>query len=202
MKPIFFLCVLGLLVMSCGATPQTKQFPYVPPEIPIRNQTQSAQKGEGLPSSATVDLRRMPYLTNAFKGLPPLSRGGIDEIYATTRGKVDNIAIVSGGSLDILKAFIAKGWAPIVVIQLQNRKQQLMPAVRYDEQAREISLQYPTNFSERRLSYDDFETSWRTGSRFKCALITPQKLTEAKVKEVLGTYLQTKMFQEIGVRSR
>ncbi len=201
MKSVFFLCVLVLLVISCGPPPQTGQFPYVP-ETGTVSEPESVEPERNLPPSAMVDLRKMPYLRNAFKTFPPIGRGGIDDIYGTTRGKVDNIAIVSGGSLDILKAFIAKGWAPVVIIQFKNRKPEFVPVVRYDDRASEIILQNPNNFSERRVSYTDFEMSWRRGGRSKCALVTPQRLTEAKAQEVLGTYLPSKAFADISVRSR
>ena len=122
--------------------------------------------------------------------------------YATTRGTVQHLAIISNGSLDVLKAFIAKGWPPIVMIQFQGRSPEILTLSDYNDQLGEISLQNPTNLAKRRLNYADFETTWSKSSRNKCVLITPQQLTEIDVQNVLGRYLPTEAFQQISVRSR
>lgn len=198
--------VLGLLVISCGPPPQSGRFPPIPEvsgsAATSKSGTQSMTSQVSLPSSGMVDLRKMPYLRNVFKEVGAVRRGAINDLYATTRGKVDNIAIVSGGSLDVLKAFIAQGWAPIVVIQFEGRKLEMSPVVRYNDSTSEIILQNPNNLSERRVRYKDFEMFWGVGSRNQCALITPQQLTEARVKRALGNYLPAKAFQEVSVRSR
>jgi hypothetical protein len=198
--------VFVLLAINCGPPPQGQ---YYVPETAIKaaekNTTaQSRQSQEGsLPESAIVRLQRMPYLRNAFKQPPPTARrSGLDDFYAKTRGTVQNATIISGGSLDILKAFVAKGWAPIVMVELQGRNTKVLPVTRYNDNASEIFLQNPTNLAERRLSYDNFEKYWAAGSQSKCVLITPRKLTEVDIQNVLGRYLPAAAFQEISVRSR
>lgn len=203
---VFSIFVLGILMISCGPPPKSGMFPPIPevassPAKP-KSGPQSMQNQGRLPSSGMVDLRKMPYMRNVFKEVGPVRRGAINELYATTRGKVDNIAIVSNVSLDVLKAFIAHGWSPIVVIQLQGRQLEMLPIVRYNHVSSDIFLQNPNNFAERRFSNADFETYWGVGSRNKCALITPQQLTEARVREVLSNYLPAAAYQQISVRSR
>lgn len=203
---VFSIFVLALLVISCGPPPQSGMFPPIAeaPESAAtsKNGTQSMTSQVNLPSSGTVDLRKMPYVRNVFKEVNPVRRGAINDLYATTRGKVDNITIVSNCSLQVLKAFIAHGWAPIVVLQFQGRKLEMLPIVRYNHVSSDIFLQNPNNFSERRVSEEDFETYWGTGSRNQCALITPQQLTEAKVRGVLSKYLPAAAYAGISVRSR
>ena len=197
--------VFGLLAISCGPPPQGQ---YHVPETALaaaeRNtQPPSGQTQATLPESATIQLQRLPYVRNAFKQPPRVgSRGGLDDFYATSRGTVQHVAIISNCSLDILKAFIAKGWPPIVMVQLQGRSPEIVILSDYNDQLREMSLQNPTSLNKRRLSYTDFEASWSKSSRNKCALITPQQLSDIDVQNALGRYLPTEAFQGIGVRSR
>lgn len=196
-----------LLAMSCGPPPHGQ---YYVPESAIqaaeRNVPEQAKQrtGGSLPESAMVHLERLPYLRNAFKGPPPpANRSGLDDFYARTRATVQHAAVLSDGSLDILKAFIAKGWAPIVMIRLQGRNTEILPISRYNDQSSEIFLQNPVNLGERRISYADFEKSWAMDSRNRCVLITPQQLTEVNIQKVLGRYLPTEAFQEMRLlRSR
>ena len=197
--------VFVLLAINCGPPPQGQ---YHVPETVLAAAERNTSQGSGgsevsLPDSATVQLQKMPYIRNAFKQPPKVgSRGGLDDFYATTRGSVQNVAIISNCSLDVLKAFIAKGWPPIVMIQFQGRSPEIVILSDYNDQLSEMSLQNPMSLNKRRLSYADFEVSWRKISRNKCVLITPQQLSETNVQNVLGKYLPTEAFQGIGVRSR
>ena len=206
-------CVVSLifvfLAINCGPPPQGQ---YYVPESAIqaaeKNVPERAKQREqiSLPESAMVRLEEQPYLRNAFKNafsVPmPTSRTGLDDFYARTRGKVQHVAIISGGSFDVLKAFIAKGWAPIVMIQFQGRTPEVLPLSDYNDQMSEVYLQNPTNFGKRRLSYKEFEASWSKNSRNKCVLITPQALNEITIQNVLGRYLPAEAFQEISIRRR
>jgi hypothetical protein len=193
------------LAINCGPPPQGQ---YHVPETALaaaekNTRPQSEQSQVGLPESATLQLQRLPYVRNAFKQPPRVgSRGGLDDFYATTRGTVQNAAIISNCSLDVLKAFIAKGWPPIVVVQMQGRSPEILSLTDYSDQLREISLQNPNSSAKRRLSYTDFEASWSKISRNKCVLITPQQLSDIDVQNVLGKYLPAEAFQGISVRSR
>ncbi len=201
--------VFVLLAINCGPPPQGQ---YYVPETAIkaaeRNVPERAKQSEqvSLPESAVVRLEEQPYLRNAFKNAfrEPIraSRTGLDDFYARTRGKVQHVTIISGASFDILKAFIAKGWAPIVMIQFQGRTPEILPVSDYNDQMKEVYLQNPTNFGKRRLSYEEFETAWSKNSRNKCVLITPQALNEVTVQNVLGKYLPAEAFQEISIRRR
>lgn len=198
--------VFVILAISCGPPPQGQ---YYVPEVAVKaaekNVTPRSTQNQGsLPDSALVRLQRMPYLRNAFKESPRgvHSRSGLDDFYARTRGTVQHASIITGGSLDILKAFIAKGWAPIVMIQLPGRNSQILPVSRYNDKSSEIFLQNPTNLAEQRLSYEEFEKYWGMSARGKFLLITPQALSDIDVQNVLGRYLPTDAFQQINVRSR
>ena len=197
--------VFVLLAINCGPPPQG---PYHVPETALaaaeRNtKPQSAQSQGSLPESATVRLERLPYVRNAFKEpFRPNSRSGLGDFYAMTRGRVQHAAIISNCSLDVLKAFIAKGWLPIVMVQFQGRTPEILSVSDYNDQLGKVSLQNPSSTTKRQLSYADFEASWSKSSRNKCVLITPQQLSDIDVQNVLGRYLPTAAFQGISVRSR
>lgn len=198
MKKLFLLFALTFWVLSCGPPPQTGKFPV--PEVATTSRVRAGQAQASLPASGMVDLRKMPYLRNVFKTPLRPGNGGLDDVFSTLRSQVDNIAIISNGSLDILKAFVAKGWAPIVLLRSQ-RRQEVLPVVRYNDSASELYLQNPNNLSERRMSYEDFEKSWRV-SRSKCLLITAQNLSETKIHEVLGGYLPAEALGSLSIRSK
>ena len=204
-------CVAFLVFLlpsiNCGPPPQGQ---YYVPESAITaaekttTPTQSTQKsGTSLPESATVQLEKMPYIRNAFKERVRVSsRGGLNDFHASSRAQVQHSAVISNCSFDVLKAFIAKGWAPIVMIEFQGRTPEILPMSHYNEQLGEVFLENPSNRNKRRLTYKDFETSWSRISRNKCVLITPQQLTEMDVQKVLGRYLPKEAFQQISVQSR
>lgn len=202
-------CVVSLafvlLTINCGPPPQGQ---YHVPETALaaaeRNtKPQSEQSQVSLPESATIQLQRLPYVRNAFKAPPRVgSRGGLDDFYATTRGTVQHVAIISNCSLDALKAFVAKEWPPIVMVQMQGRSPEILSLTDYNDQLGEVSLQNPSSSTKRRMSYTDFEASWSKSSRNKCVLITPQQLSETDLQNVLGRYLPAEAFQGISIRSR
>ena len=153
------LLVVVVLVVSCGPPPIGQ---YHVPEIASAAPTETTpaqlmNTDESLPEAAAINLREMPYVRNIFKEPLRMGRGGLDDFYATTRGKVQHIAIISKTSLDVLKAFTAKGWGPIVWVQLQGRRPEILMLSAYDDRSNEVILQNPVNLGERRVSYKDFE---------------------------------------------
>lgn len=203
--PVFIVSlVFVVLTLNCGSPSKTQY--YVPetattPTTAKAMPTQSRNTDSSLPKAAVVNLRELPYVRNVFKETPDISRGGLDDFYVTTRGKAQHVAIVSNCSFDVLKAFVAKGWVPIVMVQLQGRKPEILPMSRYDDRAGEVYLQHLANFGERRVSYKNFERDWMS-SRNKCVLITPQQLSEATVRKVLSRYLPIGTFEKLRVKSR
>ena len=198
--------VFALLSINCG--PATQSQYHVPESaITAAEKTMSPQStqnsGVSLPESATIQLEKLPYLRNAFKGpVRVSSRGGLNDFHASSRAQVQHSAVISNCSFDVLKAFIAKGWAPIVMIEFQGRTPEILPLTHYNEQLGEVLFENPSNLNKRRLTYKDFEMSWSRISRNKCVLITPQRLTEIDIQKVLGSYLPTEAFQQISVQSR
>ena len=88
------------------------------------------------------------------------------------------------------------------MIQFQGRTPEILPISDYNNQSGEVHLQNPTNLSKRRLTYKEFQTAWNRNSQNKCVLITPQKITEKELQNVLGGYLAAEAFQQVSIRSR
>ena len=197
--------VFVLLSINCGPAPKGQ---YYVPESAIaaaeKNITpESKQNQPSLPENAFVRLQERPYVGNAFKEPPNAhTRGGLDDFYAKTRGTAQHAAIISNCSFDVLKAFIANGWVPIVKIEFSRGRPEILPLTRYSDAISEVYFQNPVSFSERRLSYKDFEASWATSSRNKCVVITPQQFSDSDLEKLLGKSLPKEAFQQISMRSR
>ena len=118
------------------------------------------------------------------------------------------LAVVSGGSFDVLKAFVANGWAPIVMIQFQGRTpRNLAIFPNYNDKLSEVSLQNPTNLSKRRLTYEEFEAAWRKNSQNKCVLKPPSNSPNGMMvrltREGPGQiFARRSLFQQVSIRSR
>ncbi len=198
--------LVALLAANCGPPPQGQ---YAVPESALVAAERAAttpaagQSESKLPESAIVQLEKLPYLRNAFKERVRVSsRGGLDDFQAMTRQQIQHSAVVANCSFDILKAFIAKGWAPIVMVEFQGRTPEILPMSQYNNRLGEVYLENPSNLNKRRLTYKDFEASWSRISRNKCILITPRKLSKLDVQKALADYLPEIAFQEISVQSR
>lgn len=201
--------VFVMLTINCGPPTQGQ---YHIPETALKaaekNVTPQSTTGNqsSLPESATIRLEEQPYLRNTFKNAfsepIPAGKMGLDDFFARTRGKVQHAALVSGASFDVLKAFIANGWAPIVMIQFQGRTPEILPVSDYNNQLSEVSLQNPTSLNKRRLTYTEFETAWSKNSPNKFVLITPQRLSEGDLETVLSKYLPAEAFEQVTIRSR
>ncbi|MDE0634868.1 MAG: hypothetical protein OXI43_03305 [Candidatus Poribacteria bacterium] len=199
------LFVFALLAINCGPIPPGEHYTPEATTTAAENTTtiKSTQSTANLPETATVDLKKQPYVTNAFKQLPRTrSRGNLHDLQLKLRERVQHSAIVTNCSFDVLKAFVAKGWAPVVLIQLQGRTPVILSVTHYDNRSNVVHLHNPVNLNKRQLTYEEFKTSWAKNTRNQCFLITPQQLTKKDIQNVLGEYLSTESFQEISVRSR
>ena len=208
------ILTLCLLLVSCGPPPQTGKLPPIPnanrsqpasASTPTKTRTASATGT--LPSTAAIDFTKKPLLTAFFRNEPDVNR--LEELYATTRGKIQNISIVSNCNIDVLKAFVATGWAPVIRSK-RSGKGHLTAVMKYDEAAQQIQIGNPLGArrrgagarSGRMLSYSEFEKEWATGSQNKCVLITPKRLHDIEIHAALKKYLPEDQVAQVHVRSR
>ena len=209
-----FILALCILLVSCGPPPQTGKLPPIPSanrsqsaaaSTPTKTRTASATGT--LPASAAVDVTKKPLLKAFFRGQHDVSR--LEDLYGTTRGQVQNLSIVSNCSLDVLKAFIATDWAPIILSR-RSGKGHLTTVMGYDDADQQIQVGNPLGAQRRglqtragrTLTYSEFEKEWTTGSRRTCVLITPKKLNEVSIHAALEKYLPKEQVARVQVRSR
>ena len=160
-----------------------------------------------LPASAAVDVTKKPLLKAFFRSPPDVNR--LDDLYGTTRGKVQHISIVSNCNMDVLKAFLATGWAPIILSK-RSSKGYLTAVMGYDDADQQIQVGNPLSAQRkglhtragRTLTYSEFEKEWATGSGNKCVLITPKRLHDVEIHAALKKYLPKEQVAQIRVRSR
>lgn len=209
-----FILVLCLLLVSCGPPPQTGKLPPIPSANRSRpaststpTKTRTAAATGALPASAAIDVTKKPLLKTFFRIDHDVRR--LEDLYGTTRGKVQNLSVVSNCNLDVLKAFVATGWAP-VILSRRSSKGHLTTVMGYDDADQQIQVGNPLAAQRkglrtragRTLTYSEFEKEWTTGSGRTCVLITPKKLNEPSIHAALEKYLPEEQVARIQVRSR
>ena len=213
-----FILALCILLVSCGPPPQTGKLPPIPSanrsqptstSAPTKTRPASAMSSatQGLPVSAAVDVTKKPLLTTLFRNEPNVSR--LDDLYGSTRGKVQHISIVSNCNLDVLKAFVATGWTPIFRSR-RSGKGHLTAVMGYDDGVQQVQIGNPLGVrrqgagsrAKRILSYSEFEKEWTTGSGNKCVLVTPKRLHDVEIHAALKKYLPEEQVARVQVRSR
>lgn len=199
------MLLLMFLIISCGPLPPAElNVPETPNTTAEETtNTQSTPTVVNLPATATVDMIKLPYLRNAYKRKPSVrGRSALANFHLRMREFGQNSAIISNCTFDMLKAFVAHGWPPIVVFQLQNGSTFMSPVSHYDNNTKMVHLQNPNSESKRRLSYEEFEAAWDKDTTKKCMILTPRKLNKADVRKVLGKYLPADATQQINVNTR
>ncbi len=209
-----FILTVCLFLVSCGPPPQTGKLP----PIPSANRPQPASASAptkarptsatgALPASAAIDVTKKPLLKAFFRIDHDVTR--LDDLYGTTRGKVQNLSIVSNCNMDVLKAFLATGWAPIILSK-RSGKRHLITVMQYDDADQQIQVGNPLSAQRRglrtragrTLTYAEFEKGWTTGSGNKCVLITPKRLHDLEIHAALKKYLPEEQVARVQVRSR
>ena len=208
---VHFMSILALciLLVGCGPAPR-KGARYIPTASASGSTTSVSRTSPGsastsLPRKAEVNLVRMSLLKTVFRNQPASTR--IDDFFARAKGQVDNLSLISNCDLDILKAFVAAGWAPVVLL---HGERQPWVLVGYDDADEEIRLTNianapsqtidPKRLSKREVPYSDFDRAWSSG---KCMLVEPGlAFTDVKVRSILSKYLTATHASQVMVRSR
>jgi hypothetical protein len=160
-----------------------------------------------LPAAAAIDITKKPILKTLFRIDHDIRR--LEDLYATTRGKVQNLSVVSNCNLEVLKAFVATGWTP-VILSKRTAKAHLLAVMKYDDADQKIQIGNPLDARRkgaeprrgRMLSYPEFEKEWATGSGNTCVLVTARRLHDVEIHAALEKYLPEEQVARIQVRSR
>ncbi len=207
------LLTFCILLVGCGPAPRKMYIPSASTSgsgDPV-SRTAPASSSTSLPRTAEVESARLPLLKTIFRNQP--IHHSIEDFYTRIKRQDNYLSLVSNCDLDILKAFIAAGWAPVVLLKLEGRLQ-FWALVGYDDGDAQIQL---TNIARarsgtsdlkrlrlRRLPYSDFVRAWSTRwPTSKCMLGAPGlAFTEAKVRSVLAKYLTATQASQVKVKSR
>ena len=198
------LLLCGFLI-GCGASTQKRRIP----SVPVSTSTQPASTASpatsmptrvSVPSTVAPDFKGLP-VEVVFRRQVRLGPRKIEALYHMTREHVDNLILVSNIDLDVLKAFVAQGWAPVVRLQYRNNKPHMWAVIGYDDPVRQIQLGNPVTRARRNRSYVDFEREWAVGSARKCLLVTPRKLGKTGVYAILKKYLPSVQAAQVKIRS-
>ena len=207
---IFTLCIL---LVSCGPAPQGERMPIPsatrsqPASTSAPTATRTASATGALPSSAEIDVTKKPLLKALFRTELEVNR--LEDVYAMTRGKIQNLSIVSNCDLEMLKAFVATGWAPVIRSR-RSGKGHLSVVMGYDDADQKIQIGNPLSTSKKRpgsrvgrtLTYSEFKKEWSTGSGNKCVLVTPRRLHDVEIHAALKKFLPEEQVDRVQVRSR
>ena len=208
-----FILALCLLLASCGPAPQGERMPIPsatrsqPASTSAPTKTRTASATGALPAFAAIDVTKKPLLKVLFRIDHNIKQ--LEDLYATTRGKIQNLTVVSNCNLDVLKAFVATGWTPVIRSR-RSGKGYLTAVMQYDDADQQIQIGNPLGAQRkglrsragRTLSYSEFKKEWATGSGNKCVLVTPKKLSDVEIHAALKKYLPEEQVDRIQVRSR
>ena len=209
-----FILALCILLVSCGPPPQTGKLPPIPSanrsqpaSASAPTKTRPASATGALPASAAIDVTRKPLLKTLFRAELEVNR--LEDVYAMTRGKIQNLSIVSNCDLEMLKAFVATGWSPVIRSR-RSGKGHLSVVIGYDDADQKIQIGNPLSTSKKRpgsrigrtLTYSEFKKEWSTGSGNKCVLVTPRRLHDVEIHAALKKFLPEEQVARVQVRSR
>ena len=193
------LTVLCFLFLSCGAPTQNEQWPIAELKHSGSGKTtvpgKSAKGPSSLPPSAEINRNLLRPLVETFKSQRPQN---INALNATTVNRAYSLTFISNCDLDVLKGFIAKGWAPVVSLRGTGSNSRLWAMVGYDAIG-QVHLENPTNNQRKTSREEDFTTQWELASDNRCALITPGRLDQAKVQMELNRYLPPSKVAQVKV---
>lgn len=212
-----------LVVLGCAPSPQNQKW-YIA-ELPSAAEPATSIRTEvSLPPTARVRPRENPsglwldrlfrskelntlksldYLDNLLAPDNPFLTRGLRKRHKT--GELDtslvpknyNVTVVTHCDTEILKAFVASGWWPFVLLRNGSRIERLL-VVGYDDFGN-IYLRDPRGPRVKR-AVTEFQRAWKYPSPSQCMLITLEKLNKYDVRRKLQKYLPLSRVSQIHVR--
>jgi len=157
-----------------------------------------------LPNMQILDMDKARLAINAFREV------GVEKIIQnfnpvilkdiTIKTRL-NGAFLSRCDIDVIKAIIASGWAPSVVLQTPGGQKHIRVVIGYNDPPRRIILvdfKDPARFIQLDEGYDDFEKQW---DRNTCVIID-RNVSEASIKPSLSRYLSSEKIMSVGITTR
>lgn len=221
---IALVVLLCLVVLGCAPSPKNQKW-YIAELPSAAEPTTSIQTEVSLPPTARVRPRENPtglwldrlfrsrelntlksldYLDTLLAPENPFLTRGLRKRHKT--GELDtslvpknyNVTVVTHCDTDILKAFVATGWWPFVLLRNGSQIEQWL-VVGYDDFGN-IYLRDPRAPRVKR-AVTEFQRAWKYPSPSQCMLITLEKLNKHDVRRRLQRYLPLSKVSQIHVRS-
>ena len=193
------LTVLCFLFLSCGTSTQNNQWSIAEQKPASSAKTKVPAKtvkgSSSLPSNSEINRNLLRPLVETFESQRPQNFNALN---ATTVSRAYSLTFISNCDLDVLKGFIAKGWAPVVSLRRTGSNSRLWALVGYDATG-QVHLENPTDNQRKTSREEDFITQWESASGNRCALITPGRLDQAKVQMELNRYLPPSKVAQVKV---
>jgi hypothetical protein len=199
---VFHLCI-AIICAGCAAMqPVSQPSTAVTPEP-------AAEEPEGLPGSHgpfNRNHRAMRPLEEAFRSVEVLRRAESftpSELRAITSKTRFSPASVSGCDLEVLKAFVASNWSPVVVITSPVGPKHIRAVIGYDDSAQRITLIDPVNLkqaAQANLEYSDFSKQWDDPQK-TCLLVSSQGIGEQRIKATLKKHLPEEKVESLVIKT-
>jgi len=119
-------------------------------------------------------------------------------------------AMLTRCDFDIIKAFVAYGWAPAIILRSPTGPEHLRTVIGYNDPPEELTLTDPMNtvgptepgaLKQMKLSYADFLKMWDDQQK-SCLLFFSQYTDESLIKNALWQFLPKDKTNSIAIRTK
>jgi hypothetical protein len=113
-------------------------------------------------------------------------------------------ALLTRCDFDVIKALVAAGWTPVVIIRSPTGQKHLRTVLGYNDGPGELILADPmekTEVRQLKMSYSDFDKTWDDPQK-TCLLILPQYISEQLIKDKLLKYIPSEKLTSVTIKSK
>ena len=107
-------------------------------------------------------------------------------------------ALVFGCDFEVLKAFVASDWRPLVIVKSSPRSRNILAMLGYDDLSDELTLFDPMKSAQSKMSYSEFRGQWEDPKNM-CVLIFSQYVGAEKIRRTLKKYLPEEQVESITI---
>lgn len=199
MKQLIYLAIILIVLLSIGCAMQPSQ----------TNITQQATTTEeiskaDLPDSLNLNIDEARPAVNVYRELDPqkVVQNFNPVILKDISAKTQFFGVfLSRCDIDVIRAMVASGWTPSVVIQTPGGQKHVRIVIGYNDPPKRIALvdfKDPARLIQLDEGYDDFMKQWDN----KTCVVFDRNVSESSVKLALRKYLPSEKVSSIGITAR
>ncbi len=219
MKWIYVIFAL-VLIVGCGSIKTTSQAtPKMEAKAPAISQPTTEQSGSSevgkLPKSYVPEAKNINNarkVAQAFREVPSLKAAKSINflVFRDINAKGYPSAMLTRCDFDIIKAFVAYGWAPAIILRSPTGPQHLRTVIGYNDPPEELTLTDPMQtvgptepgeLKQMKFSYADFLKMWDDQQK-SCLLLFSQYTDESLIKNALWQFLPKDKTNNITIRTK